>query len=199
MITYTRLIIIFLVTGILAGCSQEQPRPQAENANVRITTNLGVIEIALNGDRAPVTVNNFIAYVKAGHYNGLIFHRVAKGFMIQGGGFEPGMRQRPAGAPIRNEADNGLRNLTGTIAMARTADPHSATAQFFINTNDNRPLDHRGKTNNGWGYTVFGKVTKGMAVVRKIENQKTTRVGPYDDVPVKAVIIKKIELLKAPS
>ena len=166
------------------------------NPRVRLTTGLGVIEIELQAQRAPVSTANFLRYVDKGAYNGTIFHRVMPNFMIQGGGFEPGMKPRPSDAPIPNEADNGLKNLVGTVAMARTSDPHSATAQFFINTAKNAKLDHRSKTQNGWGYAVFGKVTKGMDVVRKIESIPTQSRGPYDDVPTRAPVIAKIERLR---
>ena len=168
----------------------------AENPRVRMTTSLGVIEIELDAKRAPDTVKNFMNYVTNGFYPGTIFHRVIPGFMIQGGGFRPGMDEKVKGPPIRNEADNGLKNLAGTIAMARTQDPHSAAAQFFINAVDNPNLDHRDKTTPGWGYAVFGKVTKGMDVVKKIENVATHTVGPFQNMPVKDVVIEKVELIK---
>jgi cyclophilin family peptidyl-prolyl cis-trans isomerase len=161
---------------------------------VKLSTTLGVIEIELYPKKAPITVKNFLDYVKKGHYNGLIFHRVIKGFMIQSGGFKPGMKQIPAGKLIRNEADNGLKNAVGTIAMARTPDPHSAAAQFFINTNININLDYRSKTVSGWGYTVFGKVTKGMETVRLIESTRTHKVNYYSDVPVQNIIILKASI-----
>jgi cyclophilin family peptidyl-prolyl cis-trans isomerase len=135
-------------------------------------------------------------YVERGYYNGMIFHRVIPGFMIQGGGFVSGMREKTTGVPVKNEADNGLKNLAGTIAMARTSDPQSAAAQFFINTADNPSLDHRDKTDRGWGYTVFGKVTKGMDVVKQIESVSTRTLGPFQNVPVKDVIIQKVESIK---
>jgi cyclophilin family peptidyl-prolyl cis-trans isomerase len=165
----------------------------ADNPRVRMTTSLGVIEIELDAKHAPDTVKNFMNYVTNGFYRGTIFHRVIPGFMIQGGGFRPGMDEKVKGPPIRNEADNGLKNLAGTIAMARTPDPHSAAAQFFINTVDNSNLDHRDKTTPGWGYAVFGKVVKGMDVVKKIESVPTHTVGPFQDVPVKDVVIQKVE------
>lgn len=168
----------------------------AEGPTVRLTTNLGAIDIALDEQRAPKTVGNFLAYVESGHYDGTIFHRVMRGFMIQGGGFTPDMIKKPTRAPIRNEADNGLRNRTGTIAMARTSDPHSATAQFFINTVDNANLDHRSKDARGWGYTVFGRVVKGMDVVRRIEDTPTGRAGRMSNVPRRAVVIEKAEILR---
>ena len=163
----------------------------AGNARVTMTTSKGAIVLELDADKAPKTVANFLAYVKAGHYDGTVFHRVIKGFMIQGGGFEPGMNQKPTNAPVENEADNGLKNLVGTIAMARTSDPHSASAQFFINTADNGFLDHTAKNDRGWGYAVFGKVVEGLDVVRAIEGVATGRSGPYGDVPVEDVVIQK--------
>jgi len=158
---------------------------------VRLATNLGDIVVELDPAKAPATVENFLAYARDGHYDGLIFHRVIPNFMIQGGGFEEGMRQRATRAPIKNEADNGLLNLRGTIAMARTGDPHSATAQFFINLIDNAFLDFRAKNTQGWGYCVFGKVVEGMDVVDQIAAGKTVKVGPYSDVPEKTVTINK--------
>jgi peptidyl-prolyl cis-trans isomerase B (cyclophilin B) len=166
------------------------------NPLVRMTTSMGEIEIELNAEKAPKTVENFLEYVRAGHYNGTIFHRVIPGFMIQGGGMEPGMKQKPTREPIENEADNGLKNDTGTIAMARTGDPHSATAQFFINVKDNSFLNHSGKTPSGWGYAVFGKVTKGMDVVKKIETTPTGSMGPHQDVPKQDVVIEKVEIVE---
>lgn len=169
---------------------------KSENPLIRITTTMGVIEVELDAKHAPGTVQNFMNYVATGFYQGTIFHRVIPGFMIQGGGFRHGMDEKVKGPPIRNEADNGLKNLAGTIAMARTPDPHSAAAQFFINTVDNPPLDHRDKTIQGWGYTVFGKVTKGMSVVHNIEQVATHTVGPFQDVPIQDVTILKTETLK---
>jgi peptidyl-prolyl cis-trans isomerase B (cyclophilin B) len=160
---------------------------------VILTTNHGNIKLELDADKAPKTVENFLAYVNAGHYNGTIFHRVIDGFMIQGGGFEPGMKQKPTKDPIENEAKNGLKNDTYTIAMARTSAPHSATAQFFINVNNNSFLDYPGQ--DGWGYCVFGKVSEGTDVVDKIRAVKTTRTGMHADVPVEDVIIEKAEVV----
>ncbi len=168
----------------------------ADNPRVRLTINLGVIELELNAKQAPITVQNFIKYTDAGFYNGAIFHRVIPGFMIQGGGFAPGMKEKPTNPPIQNEASNGLKNLAGTVAMARKPDPHSASAQFFINTVDNSGLDHRDKSTSGWGYCVFGRVTKGMDVVKKIEKVPTRNAGMFQDVPVKDVVIQKVELIK---
>lgn len=159
---------------------------------VVLTTNHGKISIELDADKAPKSVENFIAYVKSGHYDGTIFHRVIDGFMIQGGGFEPSMKQKPVNDPIDNEAENGLKNDRYTIAMARTSDPHSATAQFFINVGDNEFLNHPGS--DGWGYCVFGKVTEGADVVDAIRAVKTGRKSMFSDVPVDDVIIEKAEL-----
>ena len=160
---------------------------------IRFTTNLGVIDIELDPEHAPITCENFENYVKSGFYNGTIFHRVIKGFMIQGGGFEPGMQQKPTNDPIKNEADNGLKNDKYTIAMARTNDPHSATAQFFINVADNDFLNHTAPTGNGWGYAVFGKVVAGQDVVDQIARVRTGTHGWFGDVPVEDVVIEKAE------
>ena len=158
---------------------------------VQLTTNHGVITLALNEEKAPKTVANFKSYVEAGHYDGTIFHRVIKNFMIQGGGMEPGMNQKECQAPIENEAANGLKNKRGSIAMARTNDPHSATAQFFINAKDNDFLNHKAPSGAAWGYCVFGKVIEGQDVVDAIEKVKTHSAGFHDDVPVEPVIIEK--------
>lgn len=160
---------------------------------VILTTNLGTIKIELDAEKAPKTVANFIAYVESGHYAGTIFHRVIDGFMIQGGGFEPGMKQKETQAPIENEANNGLKNQRYSIAMARTGAPHSASAQFFINTANNSFLDYPGQ--DGWGYCVFGTVTEGTDVVDKIKSVKTSRSGMFQDVPVEDVIIEKAEIV----
>ncbi|MGC4076175.1 MAG: peptidylprolyl isomerase [Rubrivivax sp.] len=157
---------------------------------VQFETTAGTIVIELDAERAPVTVANFLDYVKKGHYDGTIFHRVIKGFMIQGGGFEPGMKQKPTGDGIQNEAKNGLRNQRYTLAMARTSDPHSASAQFFINTNDNGFLDND-RAQDGWGYAVFGKVVSGTEVVDLIERVRTGRKGYHDDVPLEDVRIDR--------
>ena len=162
---------------------------------VKFTTSLGAFTLTLNADKAPKTVENFLAYVKAGHYDKTVFHRVIKNFMIQGGGFEPGMKQKETQAPIDNEAANGLKNKRGTVAMARTNDPHSATAQFFINVADNDFLNHRSPDIQGWGYCVFGRVTEGMDVVNKIKGVKTGSKGFHQDVPVEDVIIERAEIL----
>ncbi|MBU9610508.1 peptidylprolyl isomerase [Burkholderia multivorans] len=158
---------------------------------VELHTNHGVIKLELDAAKAPKTVENFLSYVKKGHYDGTVFHRVINGFMIQGGGFEPGMKQKPTDAPIDNEANNGLKNDKYTIAMARTNDPHSATAQFFINVNDNDFLNHSSPTPQGWGYAVFGKVVEGQDVVDKIKGVKTGNAGFHQDVPTDDVVIEK--------
>ena len=153
--------------------------------------NYGVITLELDQDKAPASAANFLSYVKKGHYDNTIFHRVIPGFMVQGGGFEPGMKQKPTQAPVTNEADNGLKNNQYTVAMARTSDPHSATAQFFINTVDNDFLNFKAPTAQGWGYAVIGKVVKGENVVDAIKAVPTTRKGFHDDVPRDDVVIEK--------
>jgi peptidyl-prolyl cis-trans isomerase B (cyclophilin B) len=158
---------------------------------VELHTNHGLITVELDDAKAPKSVENFLAYVAKGHYDGTIFHRVIKGFMAQGGGFEEGMKQKPADAPIQNEANNGLKNDKYTLAMARTNAPHSASAQFFINTVDNDFLNFKSESPSGWGYAVFGKVIAGQDVVDKIEKVKTSRSGFHDDVPVDPVIIER--------
>jgi peptidyl-prolyl cis-trans isomerase B (cyclophilin B) len=160
---------------------------------VLFTTNHGNFKLELDADKAPKTVENFLNYVQSGHYNGTIFHRVIDGFMIQGGGFEPGMKQKPTNDPIENEAKNGLKNEPYTVAMARTSAPHSASAQFFINVKNNSFLDYPGQ--DGWGYCVFGKVTEGTDVVDKIKAVKTARGGMHADVPVEDVVIEKAEIV----
>jgi peptidyl-prolyl cis-trans isomerase B (cyclophilin B) len=162
---------------------------------VKLSTNLGTITLDLDTQRAPETVKNFLQYVQDGHYDNTVFHRVIDGFMIQGGGFEPGMRQKPTRAPVGNEANNGLKNERGTIAMARTGDPHSATAQFFINVADNGFLNHTAPTAQGWGYCVFGRVTDGMDVVEKIKAVRTGSKGMHKDVPVEDVVIERAEVV----
>ncbi|GGY42881.1 MULTISPECIES: peptidylprolyl isomerase [Pseudoduganella] len=158
---------------------------------ITITTNKGKIVAELDAEKAPKTVENFLNYAKAGHYDNTIFHRVIDGFMIQGGGFEPGMKQKPADQTVENEAKNGLKNEPYTLAMARTSAPHSASAQFFINVKNNSFLDYPGQ--DGWGYAVFGVVTEGKEVVDEIRKVKTTRSGMFADVPVEDVIIEKVE------
>jgi peptidyl-prolyl cis-trans isomerase B (cyclophilin B) len=161
---------------------------------VKLHTNFGTIVLELDAAKAPETVKNFLAYVESGHYDNTVFHRVIDGFMIQGGGFEPGMNQKPTNAPIQNEAANGLKNDRYTVAMARTGDPHSATAQFFINVKDNAFLNHTAPSGQGWGYCVFGKVVEGMDVVDKIKGVKTGSKGFHQDVPVEDVVIQKAEV-----
>jgi len=163
---------------------------------VELHTNHGVIKLELNAEKAPKTVANFLNYVKNGHYDGTVFHRVIDGFMIQGGGFEAGMKQKPTEAPIENEANNGLKNERGSIAMARTNDPHSASAQFFINVADNDFLNHSSPTPQGWGYAVFGKVVEGLDVVDKIKSVKTGSKGFHQDVPVDDVVIEKAVVIE---
>lgn len=164
--------------------------------HVVLTTNKGEIEIELFDKQAPNSVKNFLRYVDNGHYNGLIFHRVIKNFMIQGGGFTTNFQEKKTDSAIQNEADNGLSNDVGTLAMARTQNPHSATSQFFVNLKKNSWLDHQSKTPDGWGYTVFGKVAKGMPVVNQIATVPTTINGPHRDVPVENIIILKAERKK---
>ena len=162
---------------------------------IRFITNYGNIDIELDFDKAPITAKNFQQYAENGFYNGTIFHRVIPGFVIQGGGMEPGMKEKDTREPIENEADNGLKNLRGTLSMARTSDPHSASSQFFINLVDNSYLNHTSKTNAGWGYAVFGKVVAGLDVIDKIAAVKTGRSGMHRDVPVEDIIIEKTDIL----
>jgi peptidyl-prolyl cis-trans isomerase B (cyclophilin B) len=161
---------------------------------VRLQTSFGVIALELDAERAPETVKNFLEYVESGFYSNTVFHRVIDGFMIQGGGFEPGMRQKPARSPIKNEADNGLKNERYTVAMARTSEPHSASSQFFINVKDNDVLDHTAQNAQGWGYCVFGKVVEGRDVVDKVKGVRTGKRGSHGDVPVEDVVIEKAEV-----
>ena len=163
---------------------------------VTMETNKGVITLELDGDKAPVTVENFVTYARSGHYDGTVFHRVIPGFMIQGGGFDGDMNQKATNPPIRIEADNGLKNTKGTVAMARTSDPNSATSQFFINVADNAFLNHSAPTPQGWGYAVFGKVVEGMDTVDKIRAVATGTAGMYRDVPTKTVVIKRATLIE---
>jgi peptidyl-prolyl cis-trans isomerase A (cyclophilin A)/peptidyl-prolyl cis-trans isomerase B (cyclophilin B) len=162
---------------------------------IEVKTNQGTIMLELYPDKAPLSVENFVRYAKEGHYDGTIFHRVIKDFMIQGGGFDAEMKQKTTHDPIKNEADNGLNNEVGTIAMARTSDPHSATSQFFINTKDNTFLNYTAPSGRGWGYTVFGKVTEGMDVVRKIEASQTGAKGRFPkDVPQETIVIESVTI-----
>lgn len=183
---------LILLTNSVSAQSADQTTIDEQNIMITIQTNHGTIEAELYSADAPVTVDNFLKYVREGFYDGTIFHRVIPGFMIQGGGFEPGMVNKDNGAPIPNEANNGLLNEPGTFAMARTGDPHSATSQFFINAADNGFLNHTGENPSGWGYAVFGKVTTGMDVVALIEQVATGQSGGHGDVPVEDVIIESI-------
>ncbi len=161
---------------------------------VILHTNFGKITLTLNAEKAPKTVENFLSYVRDGFYDNTIFHRVINGFMVQGGGMEPGMNQKPTKDPVENEANNGLLNTTGTIAMARTNDPHSATAQFFLNVSNNEFLNFRSESADGWGYCVFGEVTDGMDIVEKIKSVETGNHGSHQDVPTEDVVIEKAEI-----
>ncbi|UCH85750.1 MAG: peptidyl-prolyl cis-trans isomerase [Candidatus Latescibacterota bacterium] len=190
------MILVTTAFLILFSCGSDdscEPPDPTENPIVVIETTLGDITVELYPLNSPITVGNFLNYVHESFYNGLIFHRVIKNFMIQGGGLDESMlKKTPTHGPIPNEANNGLSNLLGTIAMARTADPHSATCQFFINVNDNKPLDYRDETPGGWGYCVFGKVIGGMDVVDAIRSVETTQRNGYTDVPVEPIIISRI-------
>jgi len=182
------------VCGSQGGESSEvKERGEEKQMKVIMKTSMGDIEVALNAEKAPKTVENFLQYVKKGHYSDTIFHRVMDGFMIQGGGFTADMKQKPAPETVENEASNGLENKTGTIAMARTMDPHSASAQFFINVNDNTFLNYPGQ--DGWGYCVFGEVVEGMDVVNKIKGVATGNAGPHQNVPKEAVVITSIDVV----
>ena len=163
---------------------------------VQMQTSAGALTIELDDENAPLSAANFLNYVNQGHYDGTVFHRVIKGFMVQGGGFEPGMKQKPVGAAIKNEANNGVKNKHYTLAMARTSDPHSATAQFFINTTDNGFLDFTAENASGWGYAVFGRVTEGTETVDAMERVRTGRKGGHDDVPLEDVVILSAVELK---
>ena len=188
----TIVILGALVALVTAGAGMAV----AANPKVEMETSKGKMVIELFPDKAPETVKNFLNYVETKYYDGTIFHRVIPKFMIQGGGFTSDMKQKSAGAPIKNEADNGLKNDRGTIAMARTGDPHSATAQFFINSVNNDFLNHKSKTQQGWGYVVFGKVISGMDVVDAISSVKTVTSGSYRDVPAETIEIISARVLK---
>lgn len=174
--------------GLLAPSAAD-----AAATRVRIQTNMGVIVVELDGDRAPLTVANILAYVKAGHYNGTIFHRVIPGFVVQGGGYTTANVEKPTRAPVVNEAGNGLSNRRGTLGLARTGDPHSGTAQFYINVGDNVALDPQP---GRWGYAVFGRVVEGMDVVQKISETPTGVSGPFEDAPIKQVVIEKVDVVQ---
>jgi cyclophilin family peptidyl-prolyl cis-trans isomerase len=182
--------------ALLASSLFVQNLSAADNPTALIRTSMGDIKLELYAEKAPVSVENFINYANSGFYDGTIFHRVISHFMIQGGGFTPDMKKKSMGEPIANEAGNGLSNLRGTVAMARTSDPHSATAQFFINTQDNRNLDYTSEANSRtWGYAVFGKVTEGMDVVENIRFVETTSTPPFNDVPSVPVVIESIKII----
>ena len=186
-----RLLILLIALLIAAPAL-------AANPKVELKTSLGTLVIELYPENAPKTIDNFLQYVKDGFYDGTIFHRVIPGFMIQGGGFTANLQQKPTRPPIRNEAGNGLRNAVGTVAMARTADPHSATAQFFINVSDNDFLDFKSADDKGYGYTVFGRIASGMEVVQKIVQVPTATLGPHQNVPRQPVVIERARLLQEP-
>jgi len=191
-------LVLAAVVGLspVTGYSQDE-QPNAKGAGmvkVTVETNKGVITLELDSEKAPVTVENFITYAKAGHYDGTIFHRVIPGFMIQCGGFDTDMNQKATNPPIKIEADNGLKNTKGTVAMARTNDPNSATSQFFINVSDNGFLNHTAPTPQGWGYAVFGKVTDGMDVVESIEKVNTGNKHGHQDVPLTEITIQKVTI-----
>ena len=186
----------FVPGTVFASSISSQGKTMSANPKVKLQTNHGDILIELNAEKAPKTVENFVTYVKDGFFDGTIFHRVINNFMIQGGGFEPGMKQKETRDPVENEANNGLRNNRYTLAMARTSDPHSATAQFFINVADNDFLNHTAPTSNGWGYAVFGQVIEGTEIVDKIKVVKTGSKGFHQDVPVEDVVIEKATLVE---
>ncbi len=192
-----QLILSLLFACFLAGSAAANPTDTgATNVTVQMQTNKGLIVLELDAEKAPETVANFLEYARAGFYDGTIFHRVIPNFMIQGGGFEPGMKQKETRGQIKNEADNGLKNDLGTIAMARTPNPHSATAQFFINTKNNGFLNFTAPTPQGWGYCVFGKVVEGMDVVQGIEKVATGSRGGHGDVPMEDVVIEKVTVVE---
>ncbi|MDR2209446.1 MAG: peptidyl-prolyl cis-trans isomerase [Azoarcus sp.] len=186
----TRQLLAFLAFGLCTLAAH------ATNPQVELKTNLGQIVLELDEELAPRTTENFLSYVRDGYYDGTIFHRVIKGFMIQGGGMDETLTEKQARAPIENEANNGLKNETGTVAMARTSDPNSARAQFFINVADNDFLNFRAPDSKRWGYAVFGKVIKGMDIVQKIENRPTQPQGLHENVPVSAVVIESARILE---
>jgi peptidyl-prolyl cis-trans isomerase B (cyclophilin B) len=191
------LVSLLAVSASAAQPASKDPGPAAANPRVLLETSKGNITVELFADKAPKTVKNFLDYVKSGHYNGTIFHRVIPGFMVQGGGFKPDMSQKPTRDPIQNEADNRVQNQRGTLAMARTPDPNSASSQFFINVANNDSLNFRNKTADGWGYAVFGKVVDGMDVVDAIVQVRTTTKGPHQNVPVEPVVLKKASVVAA--
>lgn len=189
-------VALLFAAAVVASDSGPAAAPAPKPPRVALETSKGALVLELDAARAPKTVENFLAYVRAGHYDGTIFHRVIPGFMIQGGGFDEKMTQRATRPPIANEADNGLKNKRGTVAMARTGDPHSASAQFFVNTVDNGFLDHQSKDARGWGYAVFGRVVEGMETVDAIAKVATGNRGPFQDVPLEPVVIRKATVVE---
>ncbi len=186
-------LMLFLFSNLSFATENKMSDTQTK---VKLTTTLGAIVIQLNGEKAPVSAANFASYVKQGFYDGTIFHRIIPGFMAQGGGFDTSFKQKDTTAPIKNEADNGLKNKRGTLAMARTNDPNSATAQFFINYKDNSFLDHTSPTPSGWGYAVFGEVIEGLDVVDAMTKQPTGNRGGHQDVPKTDIVIEKAEIIE---
>lgn len=194
-LTLFTTLALFSLSCLALAQSPSAATPQPGKILVKMETTKGDIVLELYKDKAPLSVASFLKHAKSGFYDGTIFHRVINSFMIQGGGFDITMHEKTAGPAIRNEADNGLKNSLYTIAMARTSDPHSASAQFYINVKDNRSLDHRGKTDEGWGYAVFGRVVDGKRVVDEIKGVATGKRGMFDDVPLKPILIKKVVVL----
>ncbi|ESS66523.1 peptidyl-prolyl cis-trans isomerase Cyp18 [Methyloglobulus morosus KoM1] len=190
-------VLLCLSATLTFATENKMTAPSSSSSNkVKLTTSLGEIIVQLNTEKAPVSSANFLTYVNEGFYNGTVFHRVIKGFMAQGGGFDTAFKQKAVHDPIKNEADNGLANKRGTLAMARTNDPNSATAQFFINYKDNAFLDHSSPTPSGWGYAVFGEVVEGMDVVDKMAEQPTGNRAGHQDVPKTDIVIEKAEVIK---
>ena len=198
MLKIIKTLFVLLLAGMCVqpAYAMSTPAQKGKHNMVKLHTNHGIITIQLDAEKAPNTVKNFLEYVNSGFYSNTIFHRVINGFMIQGGGFEPGMKQKEVNAAIQNEANNGLTNDAYTIAMARTNDPHSATAQFFINIKDNSFLNFKAENSQGWGYCVFGKVVEGMEVVDEIKKVKTGNSGFHQDVPSEDVIILSAEIVQ---
>lgn len=197
MMKFVKTLFALLLAGlcVLPAYAASTPAQKGKSTMVKLHTNHGIITIKLDAEKAPNTVKNFLEYVNSGFYNNTIFHRVIDNFMIQGGGFEPGMKQKPVNAPIKNEANNGLTNDAYTVAMARTSDPHSATAQFFINVKNNSFLNFTSEDSQGWGYCVFGKVVEGTEVVDAIRKVQTATTGFHQDVPTEDVIITQAEVV----
>jgi peptidyl-prolyl cis-trans isomerase B (cyclophilin B) len=192
-----RTTLVYLMLFLFSTLSfATENKMSNTHSKVKLTTSLGDVVIQLEDEKAPLSAANFLGYVKQGFYSGTIFHRVIPGFMAQGGGFDSSFKQKETNAPIKNEADNGLKNKRGTLAMARTNDPHSATAQFFINYKDNSFLDHTSPSLSGWGYAVFGEVIEGMDVVDAMAKQATGNRGPHQDVPKTDIVIDKAEVIE---